>query len=215
MTTFFRRSPLLGSVICVISILLFIFSANRCAYYKTEYKASVAENHSLKTTIEKQLSSIEDMKLEIEEKNKTIEDMLKKTSITQPSKQDFKSYMSYTAITNTSSAQYKLQQQATTDENGIRCINSKPMVAVGTGWGVSVGDIVLMVCDNGNSFEAVIGDIKANAHTNADNKTTSSNGCRCEFIVDVGQLNKDVKLMGNVSVLEKYTGYVISIEKLN
>ena len=88
------------------------------------------------------------------------------------------------------------------------------MVAVGSGWGVSVGDNVIVTCDNGNSFEAVIGDAKANVDTGSDNKTTSSNGCRCEFIVDYSSLNPIIKTMGNVAVLEKYNGYVINVQKI-
>ena len=120
--------------------------------------------------------------------------------------------MSYKAITNQLSKQWALQQQATTNENGFRCIDGKPLVAVGTGWGLSVGDSAIVYCDNGNSFEVVIGDIKADIHTLLDNKTTASNNCRCEFIVDMSSLNSTVKRRGNVSVLQEYSGYVIDIK---
>lgn len=128
-------------------------------------------------------------------------------------RKDFKSYMSYTAITNKTSAQWQLQQRAHTNRDGIRCIDGVPLVAVGTGWGLSVGDSAIVTCDNGNSFRVVIGDIKADIHTMSDNKTTAANNCRCEFIVDVNALNKTVKKLGNISALEKYSGYVISIVK--
>lgn len=130
-------------------------------------------------------------------------------------KTDFKSYMPYTAITNKASKQYKLQQQAYTDKNGLRCIDGRPMVAVGTGWGLSVGDMALVTCENGNSFEVIIGDIKADVDTNSDNKTTTSNNCRCEFIVDMGELNSTVKRSGNMAVFEEYNGYVINVQKID
>lgn len=127
---------------------------------------------------------------------------------------DFKSYMSYTAITDKTSAQWQIQQRAYTNEDGIRCIDGVPLVAVGTGWGLSVGDSAIVTCDNGNSFRVIIGDIKADIHTMADNKTTAANNCRCEFIVDVNALNKTVKKLGNISALKQYSGYVVSIVKV-
>ena len=123
--------------------------------------------------------------------------------------------MPYTSITSKASKQLQLQQQAYTDENGLRCIDGRPMVAVGTGWNLSVGDIALITCDNGNSFEVIIGDIKANVDTNSDNKTTSANNCRCEFIVDMGELNSTVKISGNVAVLKQYSGYVTNVQKID
>ncbi len=154
------------------------------------------ENQSLKVQLEEALSS-------------------KKPSNEQPGRRDFKSYMYYTAITSKSSKQWALQKRATTNEDGFRCIDGIPMVAVGTGWGLSVGDKALVICENGNSFQVIIGDIKSNAHTDNENKTTLSNGCRCEFIVDKNSLNSTIKKLGNVAVLEKYSGYIIDIKKSN
>ena len=152
---------------------------------------------------------------------KEVEIYIETATATQPtvaktpvSTKDFKSYMPYTAITNTTSTQWQLQQIAYTDENGLRCIDGAPLVAVGTGWGLSVGDSAIITCDNGNSFTVVIGDIKADRHTAADNKTTLVNNCRCEFIVDLPALNGYAKTMGNVAVLEQYSGYVINITKM-
>ena len=163
-----------------------------------------SENSELKAYISKLENEIEEISAEKQET----------TTVQTVAKKDFKSYMPYTAITNKSSIQYQLQQQASTDVNGIRCIDSKPMVAVGTGWGLKVGDTALITCENGNSFVVIIGDIKANAHTSADNKTTIANGCRCEFIVDTNKLNAAIKSRGNVAVLEKYSGYITNIVKI-
>ena len=176
--------------------------------YISELEKTNATLKKENTQLKKENTQLED---EVEELSK---EPKKETVVIQATKRDFKSYMPYTAITNRSSKQYKLQQQASTDKDGIRCINSKPMVAVGTGWGVNVGDTVLIKCENGNSFEAIIGDIKANAHTGSDNKTTVSNGCRCEFIVDMSSLNTTVKSRGNVAVLVKYSGYITDVVKI-
>jgi cell division protein FtsB len=162
------------------------------------------ENNNLKEYI----SQLEEKIAEQEQKNNVYS-----TKTVTVSNRDFKSYMSYKAITDRSSMQWQLQQQAYTDGNGIRCIDGRPMVAVGTGWGLVVGDVALVTCDNGNSFEVIVGDIKADAHTFSDNKTGAANGCRCEFIVDSSVLNNTVKAMGNVAVLEAYNGYVTNITK--
>jgi predicted RNase H-like nuclease (RuvC/YqgF family) len=185
-------------------------------------------NESLSVTLNQQTNTITDLEdkntnlsthlTQLEAENKKLKEDNKSKNktpeIAQISKRDFKSYMSYKAIINTSSKQYRLQQQASTDANGIRCINSRPMVAVGTGWGLKVGDTALITCENGNSFEVVIGDIKADVHTDASNKTTISNGCRCEFIVDMSNLNTTVKNRGNVAVLKQYNGYITNIVKI-
>jgi hypothetical protein len=150
----------------------------------------------------------------LEEKSNSLEtiiEKLKERPIIESSNRDFKTYMSYKMITNASSRQWELQQQATTGKYGIRYFNDMPMVAIGTGWGLDVGDVGLVVCENGNSFKVVVGDIKSNSHTDAENKTTTASGCRCEFIVDVVALDRTVKVMGNVATLSDYNGYVVSI----
>lgn len=168
------------------------------------------DNVALESEIQKLLVDIE----ELEEKLRVAEEKINVAPVLPPYR-DFKSYMSYKAINSQSSVQWQLQQQATTNEDGIRCINGIPMVAVGTGWGLSVGDIALVTCDNGNSFTVMIGDIKSDAHTDMENKTTMSNGCRCEFIVETDKLDTKVRIMGSMTALDKYKGYVVNITKAN
>ena len=227
-----QRSPLWGTINkhrLMIMLLITIAILSVWIHEQiTEYKEI---GQALSVTINEQVSTIKDVEAEnselktyiseLEDKILELEDKIleapgeQETIITQDVvKKDFKSYMPHTAITDKSSKQYKLQQQASTDSDGIRCIDSRPMVAIGTGWGLGVGDIALITCENGNSFEAIIGDIKADIHTDSYNKTTMSNGCRCEFIVDMGSLNTTVKSRGNVAILNKYNGYVVEIVKI-
>lgn len=161
-------------------------------------------NESLELQIQEGIEKINELNEKIKQNNAN----------SSSSKRDFKSYLPYQAITNKNSKQWELQQQATTNEDGIRCIDGIPMVAVGTGWGLWVGDIALVTCENGNSFKVIVGDIKADRHTDSENKTTVSNGCRCEFIVDKDRLDPNVRIMGNVATLDKYKGYVVNIEKI-
>ena len=225
-----RRSSLRGTI-GIMLIMILILSH----YYM--YKTNVAKhtelqelNNTLNTTLSEQdivinelkqdntdlsnyISQLEEDNEKLKEENKKLQESQKSNAVKPTNKKDFKSYMPHTAITNKSSAQLQLQQRAYTDKNGLRCIDGKPIVAIGTGWGLSVGDSALITCDNGNSFKVVIGDIKDNAHTLSDNKTTLANNCRCEFIVDMSQLNPKIKSSGNVATLEQYSGYVTNIQK--
>lgn len=161
------------------------------------------------------VAQLEEVNCKLQDDNRLLEAQIQELLVPTSSYKDFKTYMSYKAITNQTSKQWQLQQQATTNEDGIRCIDEIPLVAVGTGWGLSVGDIALVTCNNGNSFKVMVGDIKADNHTDRENKTTVASGCRCEFIVEIGKLNPKVKIIGNMSTLSKYSGYVINIEKVS
>lgn len=162
------------------------------------------DNESYELQVQEMLNEIEKLEKEI---------LQIKNNNSTSSHKDFKSYMPYQAITNRYSKQWELQQYATTNEDGIRCIDGVPMIAIGTGWGLWVGDIVTVTCENGNSFKAIVGDIKDDSHTDTENKTTVANGCRCEFIVDIAKIDPTAKIMGNMATLDKYKGYVVNVEK--
>lgn len=124
---------------------------------------------------------------------------------------DFKSFMDYRTITNTASKQYQLQKKAITNKYGIRCVEQLPLVAIGTGWNIDVGSKIHVICANGNSFYALVGDIKADRDTLVDNKTSITNKCRCEFIVQTERLPQSIRSSGNISNLKEYHGYVVNI----
>lgn len=128
---------------------------------------------------------------------------------------DFKAYMDYRAITDTHSAQYRLQQSAETDENGLRTYHGKYMVALGTYYG-EVGDELTITLDTGESFDVIIGDIKADCDTDATNRyhpMADGGGNIIEFIVDVRQLPKDARRMGTISAIDGFEGDVEKIER--
>lgn len=112
----------------------------------------------------------------------------------------FKSYMSYNAITDTTSKQYKLQKEmAYTGTYGIRQINNRFCIAIGTYFNSSIGDYVDLVLANGEIIPCVVSDIKADKDTDINNIMTMSNGCVSEFIVDIGSLNCNAKKSGTIS----------------
>lgn len=116
-----------------------------------------------------------------------------------PKNSGFKSYMPYTAITDKSSKQYKLQQIASTNSYGIRYVNNRYLVAIGTAFNANVGTYVDIILTNDTVIPCIVADIKSNKHTDSSHMVTKENGCLTEFVVDSGLLNKMVKRMGDIS----------------
>lgn len=133
-----------------------------------------------------------------------------------PSHKGFKSYMNYTAITNKNSKQYKLQQIAETDENGFRLVEERYCVAVGSFCDMNIGQYFNLILENGIEIPCIMGDLKADIHTDNDNIFTLSNKCCSEFIIDRKMLNDKVKQSGDCSSLvESWNSPVIEIRVYN
>lgn len=127
---------------------------------------------------------------------------------------NFKSYMDYRCITNTSSDQYKLQQKCYTDDNGLRVYDGYYAVALGTYYSSTIGDKFHITLDTGEEFDVIVGDVKADCDTDKTNRYVPVNGNIIEFIVDTKKLPKDVRFMGTISALDDFEGSVESIEKI-
>ncbi|MCM1524667.1 MAG: hypothetical protein NC120_09450 [Ruminococcus sp.] len=130
---------------------------------------------------------------------------------------DFKTYMDYRAITDTGSVQYDLQKQAYTDSQGIRRIDEDVCVALGTAYATDCGERFEITLDSGNIFTAIVGDIKADTHTDPSNSYVElweGHGDMVEFIVDTKKLDKHIRIMGSVGEYEDYSGNVVSIVRL-
>lgn len=112
-------------------------------------------------------------------------------SVTIPTHKDFKSYMPYTAIK--SWKQKDLQDVAYTGKYGIRTVDDRYCVAVGTACNADVGTYIDLVLENGTVIPAIVGDIKANRDTQSNNLITKGNSCCSEFIVETSSLPYAVK----------------------
>lgn len=124
-------------------------------------------------------------------------------SYSVPDNSGFKSYMSYEAITNKNSKQYKLQKNyAYTGTHGIRMIHDRYCIALGTYFNAPVGTYVDLVLENGTVIPCIVSEIKSDKHTDTDNITTLHNGCVTEFIVDIDIMNKNAKRDGDISSCE-------------
>lgn len=113
----------------------------------------------------------------------------------------FKSYMGFMTITSKNSDQYKLQSKAETDYNGIRTVDGRYLIALGTHFGGKIGQYVDLKLDDGTVINCILGDVKADKDTDINNIVTTHNGCCSEFIVDPKVIPDNVKITGNVSRL--------------
>lgn len=112
----------------------------------------------------------------------------------------FKSFMPYTAITSVNSPQYKLQHSyAYTGNYGIRQVNGRYCVALGSTATSKIGTYFDLILNNGTIIPCILADQKANQDTKSNNLTTSSNGCVSEFVIDYRYLNSAAKISGDMS----------------
>lgn len=111
----------------------------------------------------------------------------------------FKSYMPYTTITSKSSPQYKLQQMAYTGNYGIRMVDGRYCVALGTAFNADIGTYFDLILANETVISCIVGDVKSDKHTDKNNMITVANGCLTEFITDSKALDKNAKRMGDIS----------------
>ena len=129
----------------------------------------------------------------------------------------FKSWMSYKAITNKSSRQYKLQQIASTGYAGVRVVNDRFCVAIGTAFGTEIGTYIDLILENGTIIPCIVGDVKDPKHTDSSNVFTivtknKKTYCCSEFIVNTKQLDKNAAKAGDISYADdNWDSPVVSI----
>ena len=136
----------------------------------------------------------------------------------------FKSYMDYRTITNTKSPQYKfIARWGWTDENGFLRVGGEKdlgiaddyyVVALGSFYGTEIGTKYEITTSTGNVFYAVLGDCKANIHTNSTNQYGANNNI-VEFLVDTRYLDHNVKRQGTANVYNPLNGSISSIRRID
>lgn len=124
----------------------------------------------------------------------------------------FKSYTDYRCLSR-SSAQWKLQEQAYTDENGLRKIEDCYLAALGSYYGTTIGTRYIVTLSTGKQFNIILCDVKDDRHTNETHQYTRANGCVIEFYVETETMPKRVRQLGSISAIEGFKGSVVSIEK--
>lgn len=118
-----------------------------------------------------------------------------------PPDNSFKSYMDYRTITDTTSMQYELQKQADTDGYGMRMVDDRYCVAVGSYYSTTVGQAVDIIMENGNVIHCIVADLKQDIHTDSTNRQ-NPNGSIVEFLVDTDTLHRRIKKAGDISYFD-------------
>lgn len=130
-----------------------------------------------------------------------------------------KKWESYTAITNQSTINYQLTHSAntTTDELGFRKYDGRYLIAVGSGVCAQTGTYIDVKLKNGKVIPCIMGDGKADIHTDKNNIYTNVNSTYCcsEFIVDRNKLDSKAKKTGNVSCLNGWDSPVVEMKVYN
>lgn len=116
-------------------------------------------------------------------------EMLRKSQYVPPGcKSANITWMAYQAVTCKSSAQYKLlngDTAYTDEETGLRMVDGCYCAAIGTGWGCKIGQKFDVYMNNGNVFHCIMGDAKADIHTDeATHKFQAFDGSVLEMIRD-------------------------------
>lgn len=134
-----------------------------------------------------------------------------------PKTSGFKSYMDYRSITSKESPQYKLQNRyAQTGDYGIRMVEGRYCVAVGSHFTEEVGQYLDLILENGVVIPCILADQKSDAHTDSDNIVTLHSGCCSEFVVEASSLSKDVRLCGDISeCCDSWDSRVVAVKVYN
>ena len=135
---------------------------------------------------------------------------------------DFYGYMDYNCITDDTTVQWDMQQNAWTDWQGLRRYNNDYMVAMGSYYSdYEVGSRFEITLDNNTVFTVILGDLKKDIHTNKTHMYTPVyddwqlvKANVIEFVVDQNQLSSDVKKLGSISGYDSFDGNIKSIKKL-
>ena len=122
------------------------------------------------------------------------------TDYSVPNYSGFKSWMDYHEITMNGSKQKNLQEgYAYTGKYGIRQINDRYCVAIGSYFTTEIGQYFALILENGEVIPCILADRKDNSDTDSDNIFTSDNGCATEFVVDKEALKYSALNNGDIS----------------
>lgn len=129
----------------------------------------------------------------------------------------FMAYMDYRKITDETSVQWEMQQQAYTDKNGFRKIGEDYCIALGSYYtNYECGIRFKITLDNGYSFTGIIADLKDDKHTDKETHThIKKNGNVVEYIIDKKVMPNEALNLGNLGwYYEDLAGQIKTIERI-
>lgn len=138
-------------------------------------------------------------------------------SITGGGRSSWKSWMPYLkegssqSIFSTTSSQYALQQHAYTGDYGIRMVDERYCVAVGSHYADTIGTKLDIELANGTVLKCILADQKADKDTDPTNSYHLSDGSFVEFVVDKGSLDEQARKSGNVGSIPAFEGGISRI----
>lgn len=186
----------------VFFILLVIFIDNKLNRKNTEETSEPINFQLFKTKIVKIKKEI--IEEEVIDTKDNIEKQKEDNFIKYdtPNNDSFKSYMDYRTLSDKTSLQYDLQQQAYTDSTGIRMVDNRYLIAVGSYYTTEIGSYLDVIMNNGTVIQCILGDVKNDKHTDSTNRQ-NPNGSVIEFIVDIDVINLTVKKQGDISYADE------------
>ena len=218
---FIKQKRTMQILIGILAILCLIFYGEKFALAQ-QTETTINDNNIIITNQQTEIDNLkkenqklkEQVKALKKENSKLKNSQKKKTKLKSfkvPKNMHFKSYTNYKCLSR-SSAQWKLQQKAYTDKNGLRKIGDDYLVAMGSYYTKHLGDRFKITLSTGKSFTVRICDFKANSDTNSTHQYTA-NGCMIEFYVD-SNLNSKARQMGDISYIKGFKGNITKVEKI-
>ena len=128
---------------------------------------------------------------------------------------DWKPFMDFRTVTDTSSKQYEFISNPETfvNENGLLMRGKCYLVAMGSAWG-EVGTQWMIHLTTGQTLRVVKADEIQDQHTIAGAGYTGINGNTIEFIVDTQTLHADALYSGNCDAIGELRGAILYIEEV-
>lgn len=131
-----------------------------------------------------------------------------------------KTYTDYHCYNIDGSAQKYIQDNALTDEYGIRMFDGYYCIALGSAYG-DVGDVFIVELSNGISFSIIMADEKADEDTDSTNRyhpcpnyLGEDRACVIEFIVDENKIPENVSIYGSFDYCELFHGNIKRISSM-
>lgn len=219
-----RRSSLRGMIKNVLIVILILVVCFTFINLTSKNVKLTKENNTLNATINSQVDTIKKLEtknsdmsnyvIQLEEENKKLETQIKEVLGSKTLGGLFKSYTDYKCLSR-NSAQWKIQEKAYTDENGLRKVGDAYLVALGSYYGTTLGTQYIVTLSNGSTFKVMLCDCKQDIHTDAKNQVCVTNNSILEFYVDTSRLHKYVKASGTISTIDFFDGEVISIIQIS
>lgn len=133
---------------------------------------------------------------------------------------DVKTYTDYRCYNIDGSAQKYIQDNAITEEHGIRMFDGYLCVALGSAYG-ELGDTFLIEFSNAMTVAVIMADEKADRDTDATNRyhfcpnyCGEDRACVVEFIVDKDKIPEDVSIYGSFDYCDMFQGDIRRLEYL-